>query len=254
MNRYPLWKYLLLAFVLVVGLIYTLPNFFGEAPAVQVSSGKATLKIDAGLQQRVEQALKQAAVSAVYVQFEGNSVRARFADTDTQIKAKDALSKVLNPDASDPSYIVALNLVPRSPQWLSSLHALPMYLGLDLRGGVHFLMQVDMKAALTKKAEALTGDIRSTLRDKNIRHAGITRDGQTVVVNFRDAATRTSALGVLSDTQPDVAWTEVAASTGDLALSGTLKPPAAIKVQEAALKQTSPRCTTVSTSWAWPSR
>jgi preprotein translocase subunit SecD len=237
MNRYPLWKYLLLAFTLVVGLVYTLPNFFGEAPAVQVSSGKATLKIDAKLQERVEQALRQAGVSAVYVQFEGNSVRARFSDTDTQIKAKDAISKALNPDAADPSYIVALNLVPRSPAWLSSLHALPMYLGLDLRGGVHFLMQVDMKAALTKKAEALTGDIRSTLRDKNIRHAGITRDGQTVVVNFRDAATRTSALGVLSDTQPDVAWTEVAASSGDLALSGTLKPPAAIKVQEAALKQ-----------------
>ena len=237
MNRYPLWKYLLLAFTLVVGLVYTLPNFFGEAPAVQVSSGKATLKIDAKLQERVEQALRQAGVLAVYVQFEGNSVRARFSDTDTQIKAKDAISKALNPDAADPSYIVALNLVPRSPAWLSSLHALPMYLGLDLRGGVHFLMQVDMKAALTKKAEALTGDIRSTLRDKNIRHAGITRDGQTVVVNFRDAATRTSALGVLSDTQPDVAWTEVAASSGDLALSGTLKPPAAIKVQEAALKQ-----------------
>ena len=237
MNRYPLWKYLLLAFTLVVGLVYTLPNFFGEAPAVQVSSGKATLKIDAKLQERVEQALQQAGVSAVYVQFEGNSVRARFADTDTQIKAKDAISKALNPDVADPSYIVALNLVPRSPAWLSSLHALPMYLGLDLRGGVHFLMQVDMKAALTKKAEALTGDIRSTLRDKNIRHAGITRDGQTVVVNFRDAATRTTALGVLSDAQPDVAWTEVAASNGDLALSGTLKPPAAVKVQEAALKQ-----------------
>ena len=237
MNRYPLWKYLLLAFTLVVGLVYTLPNFFGEAPAVQVSSGKATLKIDAKLQERVEQALQQAGVSAVYVQFEGNSVRARFADTDTQIKAKDAISKALNPDVADPSYIVALNLVPRSPAWLSSLHALPMYLGLDLRGGVHFLMQVDMKAALTKKAEALTGDIRSTLRDKNIRHAGIARDGQTVVVNFRDAATRTTALGVLSDTQPDVAWTEVAAGNGDLALSGVLKPPAAIKVQEAALKQ-----------------
>ncbi len=237
MNRYPLWKYLLLAFTLVVGLVYTLPNFFGEAPAVQVSSGKATLKIDAKLQERVEQALQQAGVSAVYVQFEGNSVRARFADTDTQLKAKDAISKALNPDATDPSYIVALNLVPRSPAWLSSLHALPMYLGLDLRGGVHFLMQVDMKAALTKKAEALTGDIRSTLRDKNIRHAGITRDGQTVVVNFRDAATRTTALGVLSDTQPDVAWTEVAASNGDVALSGILKPPAAVKVQEAAIKQ-----------------
>jgi preprotein translocase subunit SecD len=237
MNRYPLWKYLLLAFTLVLGFIYTLPNFFGEAPAVQVSSGKATLKLDASMQTRVESVLAQAKVEAVYVQFEGNSVKARFADTDTQIKAKDALSKALNPDANDPSFIVALNLVPRSPQWLSSLHALPMYLGLDLRGGVHFLMQVDMKAALTKKAEAVTGDIRSALRDKNIRHSGISRDGQTVTVNFRDAAVRTSALGVLSDLLPDMAWTEATSPNGDLMLSGTLKPQAAVKVQEAAVKQ-----------------
>ncbi len=237
MNRYPLWKYLLLVFTLVLGLIYTLPNFFGEAPAVQVSSGKATLKLDASVQTRVESVLAQAKVEAVYVQFEGNSVKARFADTDTQIKAKDALSKALNPDVNDPSFIVALNLVPRSPQWLSSLHALPMYLGLDLRGGVHFLMQVDMKAALTKKAEAVTGDIRSALRDKNIRHSGISRDGQTVTVNFRDAAVRTSALSLLTDTLPDMAWTQATSPNGDLMLSGALKPQAAVKVQEAAVKQ-----------------
>ncbi|HSW21761.1 MAG TPA: protein translocase subunit SecD, partial [Burkholderiaceae bacterium] len=136
MNRYPLWRYLLLAFALVVGLLYTLPNFFGEAPAVQVSSGKATLKLDAGIVPRIESALKAADIQADFVQFEGNSAKARFADTDTQIKAKDAIAKALNPDPSDPSYIVALNLLSRSPAWLTKLHALPMYLGLDLRGGV----------------------------------------------------------------------------------------------------------------------
>ena len=135
MNRYPWWKYALLAFALVVGLIYTLPNFFGEAPAVQVSSGKVTLKVDASLAARVSEVLSAAGVSADFVQFEGNSVKARFASTDTQIKAKEALSSALNPDPNDPSYIVALNLVSRAPQWLTSLHALPMYLGLDLRGG-----------------------------------------------------------------------------------------------------------------------
>ncbi len=242
MNRYPLWKYLLLAFALAVGLVYTLPNFFGEAPAVQVSSGKVTLKIDAALVGRVEQVLQEANIKADFVQFEGNSVKARLSDTDTQIKAKDALSKALNSDPADPSYIVALNLVSRTPKWLSYarlalVEPKPMYLGLDLRGGVHFLMQVDMRAALTKKAESLTGDIRSTLRDKNIRHAGISREGDSVEVRFRDAETRTGALTVLNDTQPDVVWVESAAANGDLLLTGALKPEAMRKVQEAALKQ-----------------
>ena len=188
MNRYPWWKYLILGVALVIGLLYTLPNFFGEAPAVQVSSGKATLKLEPAMVGRIEGILQQAGIKPDFVQIEGTSVKARFADTDTQIKAKDAISKALNPDASNPSWIVALNLISRSPTWLARIHALPMYLGLDLRGGVHFLMQVDMKAALTKKAESFTGDMRSLLRDKNIRHAGITRDGNDVVVRFRDKA------------------------------------------------------------------
>jgi len=237
MNRYPLWKYLLLAFALVVGLVYTLPNFFGEAPAVQVSSVKATVKVDASLVPRIEQSLNAAGIKPDFVQFEGNSVKARLADTDTQIKSKDALSKALNPDPADPSYIVALNLVSRSPHWLTSLHALPMYLGLDLRGGVHFLMQVDMKSALTKKADSLTGDLRTSLRDKNIRHSGISREGNAVEVRFRDPAIRAAALTLLQDTQPDVVWAESASANGDLLLTGTLKPEAMRRVQDAALKQ-----------------
>ena len=189
MNRYPLWKYALLGLVLLVGLLYTLPNFYGEAPAVQVSSGKATVKVEAAMVDRVQQALQGANLRPDFVQLEGASVRARFTDTDTQLKAKDAISAALNPDPADPRYIVALNLVSRSPQWLTKLHALPMYLGLDLRGGVHFLMQVDMKSALTKRAEALTGDVRTLLREKNIRHAGIVRAGNALEVRFRDAAT-----------------------------------------------------------------
>jgi len=159
MNRYPAWKYVLLAIALLVGLVYTLPNFFGEAPAVQVSSGKATLKLDATMAPRVEQILAQAGLKPDFVQFEGGSVKARFADLDAQRKAKDAVSAALNPDAANPSYIVALNLLSRSPHWLTAMHALLMFLGLDLRGGVYFLMQVDMKSALTKRAEALTGDV-----------------------------------------------------------------------------------------------
>jgi len=236
MNRYPWWKYLILGIALLVGLIYTLPNFYGEAPAVQVSSGKATLKIDAGLVPRIEQTLSSAGLKPDFVQFEGNSVKARFGSTDEQIKAKDAISKALNPDAANPSYIVALNLLSRSPHWLASLHALPMYLGLDLRGGVHFLMQVDMKAALTKKAESVTGDIRTLLRDKNIRHAGISRDGNLVVLRFRDAAVLAQARNLLTDQLPDLLWTETP-DGADFRLTGALKPAAAKAVQDAAVKQ-----------------
>ena len=237
MNRYPLWKYVVLLVALLVGFIYTLPNFFGEAPAIQVSSAKATVKVDDAVRERVAQALTQANIAPDFVQLEGSSVRARFGDPDTQLKARDVITRALNGQSSEsPPYIVALNLVSRSPQWLSALHAFPMYLGLDLRGGVHFLMQVDMKAALTKKAESLTTDLRTVLRDKNLRHAGIARDGDDVVINFRDEATRTQASNLLRDQFPDIAWTPQGAGT-ELRLSGALTPKAVIAVQDAAIKQ-----------------
>ena len=236
MNRYPVWKYAMLVIALLIGALYTAPNFFGEAPAVQVSSGKATVKVEPALVGRVREALKAASVNADFVALEGASVRARFNDTDTQIKAKDAIAKALNPDAANPSYIVALNLVSRSPQWMAKVRALPMYLGLDLRGGVHFLMQVDMKAALTKKAESLTGDLRTLLRDKNIRHAGIARDGNTVEVRFRDKAGVDAAQALLNDQLPDLVWTPVPDGEA-FKLTGVLKPQAARAVQDQALKQ-----------------
>ena len=236
MNRYPAWKYALLVIALLVGLLYTLPNVFGEAPAVQVSSGKATLKLDAAMVPRVQEILTKAALSPDFVQFEGNSVKARFDDLDSQRKAKDAINAALNPDPANPSYIVALNLLSRSPGWLTAMRALPMFLGLDLRGGVYFLMQVDMKSALTKKAEALTGDMRALLRDKNLRHAGITRDGNNVEVRFRDRATLTAARNLLSEQLPDLQWTETQDGT-DIRLSGSLKPDAAKRVQDTAITQ-----------------
>ena len=236
MNRYPWWKYLILALAVVVGFLYTLPNFFGEAPAVQVSSGRATIKVDSGLVPRVNGAIDAAGLKPDFVQLEGASVRARFGSTDDQLKARDAVVKALNPDAANPDYIVALNLVSRSPQWLTALHALPMYLGLDLRGGVHFLMQVDMKSVLSKKAEALTGDIRNQLRDKNIRHAGIARNGDTVEVRFRDRENATAGANRLRDQLPDLVWTEQA-DGAEFKLVGTLKPQAALAAQDQALKQ-----------------
>ena len=236
MNRYPWWKYLILAVAMVVGLLYTLPNFFGEAPAVQVSSGKATLKVDAGLVPRVEQALQAAGLKPDFVQLEGNSVRARFGDTDTQLKARDAIVRALNPDPADPAYIVALNLVSRSPQWLTGLGAQPMYLGLDLRGGVHFLMQVDMAAALTKKTESLAGDVRTLLRDKSIRHAGIQRSGDSIEVRLRDREDQAKAREALTLAQADMLWTE-AGDAAEPRLIGRIKPEAVRNVQQQALTQ-----------------
>ena len=236
MNRYPVWKYALLLVALFVGIVYTMPNFFGEAPAVQVSSGKATVKVDVTMAARVEEILSRAGLKPDFVQFDGNSVKARFADLDAQRKAKDAIGAALNPDPADPAYVVALNLLSRSPTWLTALHALPMYLGLDLRGGVHFLMQVDMKAALLKKAESITGDVRTLLRDKNIRHAGITRDGNSVAVRFRDRDTLVAARNLLQDQLPDVAWLD-SVEGSDFKLTGELKPAAAQQVQSAAVTQ-----------------
>ncbi|BEP94174.1 protein translocase subunit SecD [Acidovorax sp. sif1233] len=236
MNRYPVWKYAILVIVLLVGVLYTLPNFFGEAPAVQVSSAKATVKVDTAVQQRVEEALKAAGVTPDFVALEGNSVRARFDTPDTQLKAKDAIQKALVPDASDPSYIVALNLVSRSPVWLKSLHANPMYLGLDLRGGVHFMLQVDMQAALTKKAESYAGDIRTALRDKSIRHGGISREGQNIDIKVRDEAMLTAARNLIADQFTDL---QVASTPegSEFKLRASIKPEATRRVQEQALKQ-----------------
>jgi len=236
MNRYPVWKYATLLVALVVGLLYALPNVFGEAPAVQISSAKVTLKVDASLVPRVESILGAAGVKSDFVQFDGNSVKARFGDVDTQVRAKDALVKALNPDPADAAYIVALNLLSRSPAWMAGIRALPMYLGLDLRGGVHFLMQVDMKAALDKRAESMAGDVRSLLREKNIRHGGLARDGQALELRFRDAATREQARNALAAQLPELVWTE--SGEGDaLRLTGRMTPAAARAIQDQALKQ-----------------
>jgi preprotein translocase subunit SecD len=235
-NRYPTWKYALVALCVVIAALYTLPNFFGESPAVQVSSGRATLRVDAALLGRAESALAQAQIKHTGALLDANSLRLRFADTDTQLKAKDAIDKAVNPDPANPSYVVALNLLSASPGWLTAIHALPMYLGLDLRGGVHFLLQVDMQAALTKRLESLTGDIRSLLRDKNIRHGGVAREGQSLHVRFRDAETRARAREVLAPAITDLAIAE-REEGADFLLVATLKPEAAKRTQEYALKQ-----------------
>ena len=236
MNRYPLWVYVTIGVALVLGALYTLPNFFGEAPAVQVSPARATLKVDQAVLGRVEEALKKAGIQPTGVFLDLAGVKVRLADTDTQLKAKDIIDQALNPDPANPSYTVALNLLPNSPRWLAAINAQPMYLGLDLRGGVHFLLQVDMRAAIAKRAESLAGDIRSQLRDKNVRHAGISREGDTVVIRFRDAETRDKARAIISEQLPDLQLAD-ASMGSELRLVATIRPEAQKRTQELALKQ-----------------
>ncbi|MDP3423001.1 MAG: protein translocase subunit SecD [Burkholderiaceae bacterium] len=236
MNRYPIWKYAIILIMLLIGSIYSLPNLFGEAPAVQLSSTKATSKLDAAALGKVEEVLAANSLQAAMIQMDGASIKARFDDTDTQLRARDALEKAFNPDPADPSHVVALNLLPRTPAWLQALHASPMYLGLDLRGGVHFLLQVDMDGALTKRVEALGGDLRLALRDKNIRHGGINRNGQTLELRLRDEATQQAASNLLQDQFPDLQVT-TRTEGGEPRLLLTIKPESARRVQEQALKQ-----------------
>ncbi|RYY79376.1 MAG: protein translocase subunit SecD, partial [Comamonadaceae bacterium] len=199
MNRYPVWKYAIILVALVVGVLYALPNVFGEAPAVQVSSSKSSLVIDSTTLAKVEQALAAVSIKPEAVTLEGNSVKVRVDSTDAQLRAKDAIQKALVTDPNDTPYVVALNLISASPRWLTALRASPMYLGLDLRGGVHFMLQVDMQAALTKRAESLSGDLRSQMREANVRHGGIQRNGQSIEIRVRDSQTLAAARRVLQD-------------------------------------------------------
>jgi preprotein translocase subunit SecD len=231
MNRYPLWKYVLIAGTLAIGLLYTLPNFFGEVPAVQISPLKTTAKVDEALLSRVDQALSQTNIKPDGLFLDPTSIKVRLPTTDMQLKAKDVLQGTLGEN-----YVVALNLLSTSPRWLSKINALPMYLGLDLRGGVHFLLQVDMKAALTKAADRYVADIRTTLRGKEIRYSGITRDGQNVVVKFRDSQTRDQANAEIAKQNPDLLLSPSEVGTEYL-ITATLRPEVQKRIQDFAIQQ-----------------
>ena len=231
MNRYPFWKYALIAVAMVVGVFYTLPNFFPEAPAVQVSTSKSGVKIDASTLSTVEEALKAANIAYRGETLDATGVKVRFADPDTQLRAKDVLQQKLGEN-----YIVALNLLSSSPRWLASIGALPMYLGLDLRGGVYFLLQVDMKAALDKAADRYFTDIRSLLREKKIQYAGIAKEGQSVAVRFRDGAEAQRARKEIVDTFPDLQVSD-SATGGESKLVASLKPEAQKRIQDGAVLQ-----------------
>ena len=240
MNRYPIWKYLTVLVAVVIGLLYTLPNLYGESPAVQISSAKSTLKLDAGMLDRAQDILKRAGVANTGATFEQNgpvgTVRVRFANTDLQILARDTIEKALNPNPAEPTYTVALNLLPASPSWLSAIGAHPMYLGLDLRGGVHFLLQVDMQGALAARYDSLVTDLRAALRDQRIENAGIERSAMSVVLSFSSAANRDRAISALRTRNPDLQMVE-RTEGARLQIVATLSQAAMTAVQANALKQ-----------------
>jgi preprotein translocase subunit SecD len=230
-NRFPLWKYILIAVVLLVSVLYTLPNFYGEVPAVQIASTRAAIKTDATLLQQVEDELKAQKIPYTGAFLDANSVKVKFASNDIQLKAKDALQARFGD-----GYSVALNLLSASPAWLSAIGAKPMYLGLDLRGGVYFLMQVDMAAALDKAADRYNNDLRSQLREQKIRYSGINRAGQTVEMTFADAATRAQAEKYIGSNFPDLLITETAGD-GSFKLVASMRPEAQKRTQEFAVQQ-----------------
>jgi preprotein translocase subunit SecD len=244
MNRYPLWKYLTVLVALVVGFLYTLPNFYGESPAVQVSSAKSTTKIDPDMLNRVQTILDQAALVTTGSNFERNgpvgTVRFRFSSTDEQLKARDIIERALNPDPADPTYTVALNLLPASPAWLTAIGAGPMYLGLDLRGGVHFLLQVDMQGALTARYDSLSTDIRAAFREQRIATPSVERADMSVVAVFADEQARSRGLALLRTRYNDMSFIEGTSDgirSGLPQITGKLSNAAIAAVQNGALRQ-----------------
>ena len=240
MNRYPLWKYILILAAVLLGLLYTAPNYFVDSPALQITTSKATVKVNSGTVTQVVEALKRDGLPAETVSLEGSgdtsAVRARFTSTDAQFKAKLALERDLNRDPADPDYIVTVGLAKNTPMWMQKLGAQAMNLGLDLRGGVHFLLQVDTKAVEETRVKSIQTSARQLLRDQNVRHAGIDRVGNRVEIRFRDAETRAKARSVLANQNPDLNFAETADGT-DLKLVLTLKPEALQKAVDDGVKQ-----------------
>ncbi len=231
MNRYPLWKYLIVVFSVLLGILFTLANFYGESPAVQISPLRATDKADTVLLARVEDALRKDNIPINGMFLETVGIKVRFADTDTQLKAKDVLQSVLGN-----GYVVALNLLSDSPQWLTDIGALPMYLGLDLRGGVHFLLQVDMKGALSKSLDRYSIDIRGNLREEKIRYKGLDREGSQIIIKFGDTESRARASDEINKSYDDLNLREQDVED-EFHLAVAIKQEALKRMQDSAVQQ-----------------
>ena len=231
MNRYPLWKYLIIVGAVIAGVVYTIPNFFGESPAIQVSPLRTSAKVDIELLKTIDDLLLKEDISVQASYMDKNGVKVRFEDTDAQMKGKDTIQSGLGKD-----YVVALNLLPNSPDWLTSLNALPMYLGLDLRGGVHFLLQVDMPSALQKARESYLQDLRQVMRSESIRYSKITSGRTSIDIEFRDELLRDQAVKTLEVKASDLDYATDERG-GTSLITAQIKPEVEKRIQEFALQQ-----------------
>ncbi|MDP1680706.1 MAG: protein translocase subunit SecD [Burkholderiales bacterium] len=231
MNRYPRWKYIVIGVSLLLGFLYTLPNFYGNEPAVQISADKPSVKIEPATVLRVESILSLGKIAYRGVKLEGKNVTVRFTDVDTQTKGSTLLREQLGQE-----YVVAQNLLPRSPAWLTSMGALPMYLGLDLRGGVHFLLQLDTKSAFNKAMERHASDVRSSLREKKVQYTSVTRQGGEVRVKFADTAARDKAKEIIADRVSDL-FVKESQEGNEFVLVGSMREEALARRQDLDLKQ-----------------
>jgi len=231
-TQYPAWKYLLLVVVLAVSLLYALPNLFGEDPAIQVSATRGAV-VDSALASRIASRLQEESVSLVKdPEVTGGRLLIRFADEDGQLAAQDLIKEMLGRQ-----YVVALNLAPATPDWLAAVGALPMYLGLDLRGGVHFLMEVDMDAAVSQAEERYLGDIKGLLRKEKLRYQRATRpEGESILLRFKDAALSDKAYSVIRAEYPELDVEQSQSSEG-FDVRAKLSEAAAIETREFALDQ-----------------
>ena len=231
MNQYPKWKYGLVLIAIFIGLIYSIPNFFGESPALQVKTTKTSDKLDLSILGTIENSLKEANLPFDGIVQEPNGIKIKFASPDSQVKAKDVLQNALGSN-----YVIALNLVSKSPSWLSKIGAIPMYLGLDLRGGVHFLLQVDMKAAAEKAAESYLNDFRMALRKERISYIGAARLNEIVKIQFDSQEELDKAKKLIKVNYPDLMMNE-SSSGKDKVIDISMSEMGKKKIQEFALKQ-----------------
>ena len=212
MNRYPLWKYVVIGVALLLGLLYTVPTFFGTTQAVQVSAAKATVKVEADVKDKIAQVLKTQNIPYTGLYFEKTAqglgtVKVRVNGVDAQAKVKDVLNTALNPDANAPAYTLAYSTVSAAPDWMSALGAKPVSLGLDLRGGVHFLLEVKMSEAVQKKLDAMQTGFVAGLKDKKIIPTATEKSGEQIVLSFDTPATMEQARAVIASEQGALSYT-----------------------------------------------
>ena len=230
-NRYPLWKYILIIVVIAAGFIYAAPNLYSEYPAVQIMGNETTV-VDAQTRDVIDSALKSADITSVSSQFQNETLLYRFASTDIQLKAKDVIQQALGEN-----YLVALNLARDIPQWLKSFGAVPMKLGLDLRGGVHFLMQVDIDSVIQQRIDGDLRGIGQALRDERIRYSGISRKAANqIVVQFRSVDALDSAEDFVRRRYPEFIW-EKEQHGNEFVLTGKLVPTAIFQAKQETLDQ-----------------